>query len=146
MTMTHENARPDPSAERRFEALLEQHAARRPVEASQQILLRGGSVLSMDAAVGDFAVGDVLIVGDRVAAVGESLSAPEAVVVDARDHVVMPGFCDPHIHCWEGSLGRIIPENIPQTTEDAIDGAPVSGRSYMYAAHRAFAPACRPED
>lgn len=103
-------------------------------------------MLSMDGEVGDFAVGDVLIDGDRIAAVGASISAPEAVVVDARNHIVMPGFCDPHIHCWEGSLGRIIPENIAQTTEDAIGGAPESGRSYMYAAHRLFAPACRPED
>ncbi|WP_246243739.1 amidohydrolase family protein [Amycolatopsis pithecellobii] len=100
----------------------------------------------MDSAVGDFATGDVLIVGDRIAEVGASISAPEAVVVDARNHIVMPGFCDPHIHCWEGSLGRLIPENIPQTTEDAIGGAPESGRSYMYSAHRLFAPACRPED
>jgi 5-methylthioadenosine/S-adenosylhomocysteine deaminase len=45
----------------------------------------------------------------------------------------------------EGALGRIIPENIPQTTEDPIAGAPASGRSSMYAAHRLFAPACRPE-
>jgi 5-methylthioadenosine/S-adenosylhomocysteine deaminase len=141
-----EDVRPDPSAERRLEDLLERHVARQSVEADQQILLRGGSVLSMDGDVGDFAVGDVLIVGDRVTEVGELLSAPGAVVVDARDHIIMPGFCDPHIHCWEGSLGRIIPENIPQATEDAIGGAPVSGRSYMYAAHRAFAPACRPED
>lgn len=142
-----ENAQPDPSARRRLEVLLERHAARGSTEnIPQQILLRGGSVLSMDSAVGDFAVGDVLIDGDRIAAVGKSISAPEAVVVDARDHIVMPGFCDPHIHCWEGSLGRIIPENIPQTTEDAVGGAPVSGRSYMYAAHRAFGPACRPED
>ena len=130
---------------RRLEALLRGDAAGR-VEAGRRILLKGGSVLSMDAAVGDFAVGDVLLVGDRIAEVGPSLSASDAVVVDARDHVVMPGFCDPHIHSWEGALGRIIPENVPQDTEDAIGGAPVSGRSYMYAAHRAFAPACRPED
>ncbi len=139
--------RPDPSAERRLEDLLKRHAARGPAAATpERILLKGGSVLSMDSSVGDFATGDVLIAGDRIAEVGASISAPDAVVIDARDHIVMPGFCDPHIHCWEGSLGRIIPENIPQTTEDAIGGAPVSGRSYMYAAHRAFAPACRPED
>ncbi|MBN9102702.1 MULTISPECIES: amidohydrolase family protein [unclassified Pseudonocardia] len=141
------NALADPAGERRLDALLDRHAARGPaVATSQQILVKGGSVLSMDSGVGDFAVGDVLIVGDRIAEVGAAISAPKAVVIDARDHIVMPGFCDPHIHCWEGSLGRIIPENIPQTTEDAIGGAPVSGRSYMYAAHRAFAPACRPED
>jgi 5-methylthioadenosine/S-adenosylhomocysteine deaminase len=142
-----ENAQPDPSAQQRLEALLERHAARgKPAPDSGRILLRGGSVLSMDGEVGDFAVGDVLIEGDRITEVGPSISAPDAVVVDARDHIVMPGFCDPHIHCWEGSLGRLIPENIPQTTEDAVGGAPVSSRSYMYAAHRAFAPACRPED
>ncbi|GAA5163016.1 amidohydrolase family protein [Amycolatopsis dongchuanensis] len=103
-------------------------------------------MLSMDSAVGDFATGDVLIAGDRIAEVGASISAPDAVVVDASGHIVLPGFCDPHIHCWEGALGRIIPENIPQSTEDAIGGAPESGRSYMYAAHRLFAPAFRPED
>lgn len=132
-------------ADPRFRALLDAHAGRTPAR-DVPILLRGGSVLSMDSAVGDFAIGDVLIVGDRIAEVSASISAPDAVVVDARDHIVMPGFCDPHIHCWEGSLGRIIPENIPQTTEDAIGGAPESGRSYMYAAHRLFGPACRPED
>jgi 5-methylthioadenosine/S-adenosylhomocysteine deaminase len=142
-----ENARPESSANHRLEVLLERHAAGHSVTAApQQILLRGGSVLSMDRRVGDFAVGDVLIAGDRIVEVGPSISAPDALVVDARDHIVAPGFCDPHIHCWEGTLGRIIPENIPQVTEDAIGGAPVSGRSYMYAAHRAFAPACRPED
>ncbi|WP_051737388.1 amidohydrolase family protein [Pseudonocardia halophobica] len=130
---------------RRLEALLRDHAAGRS-DGARRILLRGGSVLSMDEAVGDFAVGDVLIDGDRIAEVAPSVLAPDAVVVDARDHIVMPGFCDPHIHAWEGALGRIIPENVPQDTEDAIGGAPLSGRSYMYAAHRAFAPACRPED
>ncbi|WP_103383739.1 amidohydrolase family protein [Pseudonocardia dioxanivorans] len=139
--------RPDPAAAGRLEGLLDEHAAGAPTGAgSPPILVRGGSVLSMDAAVGDFAVGDVLVVGDRIAEVGPSISAPGAVVVDARDHIVMPGFCDPHIHCWEGALGRLIPENIPQTTEDPIAGAPESGRSYMYSAHRLFAPACRPED
>lgn len=103
----------------RLTALLERHAAREP--GPERILLRGGSVLSMDSRVGDFAVGDVLVDGDRIAEVGPSISAPDAVVVDARDHVVMPGFCDPHIHCWEGVLGRIIPENVPQSGErDAL--------------------------
>ncbi|WP_236790849.1 amidohydrolase family protein [Amycolatopsis sp. GM8] len=116
------------------------------MDGDQQILLKGGTILSMDPAVGDFAVGDVLIIGDHVAEVGEAISAPAATVIDARDRIVMPGFCDPHIHCWEGVLGRIIPENVPQTTEDPVGGAPMSSRSYMYAAHRLFGPACRPED
>lgn len=139
------NARPDDSETSRLQELLARHAAGTP-DAHQRLLVRGGSVLSMDPAVGDFAAGDVLIVGDRIAEVGVSISAPDAVVVDARDRIVMPGFCDPHIHCWEGALGRLIPENIPQTTADAVGGAPASGRSYMHAAHRLAGPACRPED
>ncbi|MEV5413975.1 amidohydrolase family protein [Thermopolyspora sp. NPDC052614] len=140
--------RPDPSAERRLEDLIERHAARGPAEATpDRILIKGGSVLSMDGDVGDLAAGDVLIVGDRIAEVGSSISAPDAVVIDARDHIVMPGFCDPHIHCWQGALGRIIPENLQQpTTGDPFRDAPTSSRGYMYAAHRAFGPACRPED
>lgn len=135
--------RPD---ERRLGDLLDRHAARAPAT-PDLILLKGGSVLSMDPNVGDLAVGDVLIAGDRIAEVGPDISAPDAVVVDARDHIVMPGFCDPHIHCWQGALGRIIPENDPRTTpEDPFGGAPASSRSYMYAAHRLFGPAFRPED
>ena len=129
----------------RLQALLDRHAGD-GAAAGDRILLKGGSVLSMDDAVGDFASGDVLIVGDRIAEVGPSITAGDAVEIDARDHIVMPGFCDPHIHCWEGALGRLIPVNIPQTTEDPVAGAPVSGRSYMHAAHRLAGPAARPED
>ncbi|GAA1020021.1 hypothetical protein Aple_037440 [Acrocarpospora pleiomorpha] len=43
------------------------------MDGDQRILLRGGSVVSMDPAIGDLARGDVLIVGDRIAGAGESL-------------------------------------------------------------------------
>ncbi|WP_033290675.1 amidohydrolase family protein [Amycolatopsis jejuensis] len=125
------------------EAVLD--ALLRPAE-DRLVLLKGGTVLSMDDAVGDLATGDVLIDGDRIAEIAPSISAPAATVVDARDRIVLPGFCDPHIHCWEGALGRIIPENVPQSTGDPIAGAPVSSRSYMHSAHRLFAPAFRPAD
>ncbi|WP_345384447.1 amidohydrolase family protein [Pseudonocardia yuanmonensis] len=111
-----------------------------------RLLIKGGSVVSMDDSVGDLGRGDVLIVGDTIAAVAERIDAPGAVVIDARDHIVIPGFCDPHIHCWEGALGRLLPTNIPQTSIDAVEGAPRESRSYMYAAHRLLGPACRPED
>jgi len=116
------------------------------VERDQRLLIKGGTVLSMDPDVGDFAMADVLVVGDRIAEVGLDLPVSGATVIDARDRIVMPGFADPHIHCWEGALGRVIPENVPQTTPDPVVGAPESSRSYMYAAHRLFAPALRPAD
>ncbi|WP_456697691.1 amidohydrolase family protein [Aeromicrobium sp. P5_D10] len=134
------------AAERAFEALLDRHSSTTTVDPDQRILLRGGAVLTMDQTIGDFGVGDVLIVGDRIAEVGVSLQAEGATVIDARGRIVMPGFCDPHIHCWEGTLGRLIPENIPQTTDDPVAGAPTSSRSYMHAAHRLLGPAHRPED
>jgi imidazolonepropionase len=47
---------------------------------------------------------DVLIAGDRIAAVGRSLEAPSGTAeIDAAGRVVMPGFVDCHTHaCWAG--------------------------------------------
>lgn len=128
-----------------IDALLQKQRIGEPSQAGR-VLLRGGTVLSMDPAVGDFAIGDVLVDGSRIVEVAESIDAPDAVVIDASDRIVMPGFSDPHIHSWEGALGRLIPENVPQTTSDPIAGAPTSSRSYMHVAHRLLAPAMRPED
>ncbi|NDV04950.1 amidohydrolase family protein [Rhodococcus sp. IEGM 248] len=145
--MTADVTRGTTRAIRSLPSLLDQHSSTaRGTDPEQQILLQGGTILSMDDTVGDFATGDVLIVGDRIAEISRSISAPQATVIDATGRIVMPGFCDPHIHCWEGTLGRLIPENIPQTTDDPISGAPTSSRSYMHAAHRLLAPAHRPED
>src|SRR5580704_6849777 len=41
----------------------------------RRVLLRGGTIISMDDKVGDFAVGDILIEGSRIAAVGASIEA-----------------------------------------------------------------------
>lgn len=129
-----------------LDILVSNHASNSAVDPEQRVLIRGGTILTMDRALGDFDRGDVLIIGDRIAQVAKTIDAPDATIIDAHDHIVMPGFCDPHIHCWEGALGRLIPENIPQTTDDPIGGAPMSSRSYMHAAHRNLGPACRPED
>lgn len=48
--------------------------------------------------------GEVLVTGDRIAAVGPKVEAPpEAEVIDANGRVLMPGFVDCHTHaCWAG--------------------------------------------
>jgi len=48
--------------------------------------------------------GDVLVVGDRIAAVGEKVDAPaDAEVIEANGRVLLPGFVDCHTHaCWAG--------------------------------------------
>ena len=74
------------------------------------VLFRGATILTMDERLGELA-GDLLVVGDTIQAVGPGLAAPAgAEIVDATDHILMPGFVDGHRHCWQGSLRRLITE------------------------------------
>ena len=108
-------------------------AWREPPASRQPILLRGGTIVSMDPKVGDFAKGDVLIEGRKIAAVGAQLKLPpQAQVIDAANTIVIPGFVDAHRHSWEGQLRRIIP-----------DGAIAE---YMATTHNGFARHYRPHD
>jgi cytosine/adenosine deaminase-related metal-dependent hydrolase/ribose/xylose/arabinose/galactoside ABC-type transport system permease subunit len=98
-------------------------------------LIRGGTVLSVDPGIGDFATGDVLIEGDRIVAVGPGLSAGDAEVIDATGMIVMPGFVDTHRHIWEGLLRNIGTD------------VPLEGRAgYISFVLHKLAPAFRPED
>jgi 5-methylthioadenosine/S-adenosylhomocysteine deaminase len=98
-------------------------------------LITGGTVLSLDQAVGDFALGDVLVDGDAVVAVGPRLEAGDAEVIDAGGMIVMPGFVDTHRHIWEGILRNIGTD------------VPLEGRtSYISFVLHKLAPAFRPED
>jgi 5-methylthioadenosine/S-adenosylhomocysteine deaminase len=75
------------------------------------ILLKGGRVLSMDPAVGDFDKADVLIKGSKILAVQPDIRA-SAKVIDASDMIVMPGFIDTHRHAWEAPLRSILPNGL----------------------------------
>src|SRR5579863_7723613 len=77
---------------------------------NRRILLQGGVVLSLDRAVGDFEKADVLIEGNKIAAVGPNLAAKarSALVVNATDRIVMPGFIDTHHHQYETALRSIL--------------------------------------
>jgi len=69
------------------------------------VLLRGGTVLPMDDARSVLTGTDVLVVGDRIAAVGQDLDTPDgALVVDAADGIVMPGMIDTHRHMWQTAM------------------------------------------
>ncbi len=64
-----------------------------------RILLRGGRIL--DPAAEHDAVGDLLLVDGRVAAVGGKLRVEDAQVIDASGCWVAPGFIDLHSHLRE---------------------------------------------
>jgi len=72
-----------------------------------RILIRNGTVVTMDDRLGDLAAGDVLIEGDRITEVGVGLVAPDATVIDATGMIVMPGLVNAHIHTWEITLRGI---------------------------------------
>lgn len=74
-------------------------------EPGRPVLLRGGTVLTMDAAHTVLRDADVLVVEDRIAAVGTDLEAPEGTaVVDASGGIVMPGMIDTHRHMWQTAM------------------------------------------
>src|SRR4026208_1462494 len=70
----------------------EAQAATKPTQAGRPILIKGGCVLSLDKAVGDFEKADVLVEGKKIVAVKPNISAPNAQVIDASKRIVMPGF------------------------------------------------------
>ena len=69
------------------------------------VLLRGGTVLPMDESRSVLTDTDVLVIDDRVAAVGRNLVAPDgAIEIDAADGIVMPGMIDTHRHMWQTAM------------------------------------------
>lgn len=107
----------------------------------RKTLIRGGSVLSMDAKAGNFARGDVLIEGAKILAVGATLDAGDAAVIDAAGHVVMPGFIDTHHHQFETALRAILADAILVN-----DGRPESTANYYEWMLQKFSVLYRPED
>jgi len=85
-------------------------AAPRAAQSGRPILLKGGCVLSLDRAVGDFEQADVLIEGKKISAVRPNISAQNAQVIDASKSIVMPGFVDTHRHMWQGFLRNVLPD------------------------------------
>ena len=103
------------------------------VDKHSRILLKGGTIVSMDPRLGDLAKGDLLIEGTKIAAVSPEIDSAGAQVIDALDTIIVPGFVDCHRHSWEAQLRRINP-NSPTLAD------------YMNATHLSFAKAYRPQD
>ncbi|MGJ7441980.1 amidohydrolase family protein [Aquipuribacter sp. MA13-6] len=69
------------------------------------VVLRGGTVLTMDDARTVLTDADVLVVDGSIAAVGPALDVPEGTFeVDATGGIVMPGMVDTHRHMWQTAM------------------------------------------
>ena len=107
----------------------------------RRYVIRGGYVMSMDPAVGDFAQADVLVEGKRILAVGPNLRAGGADEIDARGRVVMPGFIDTHHHQFETALRSFFADGLLFN-----DGQPHGAINYFQYILGTFAPLYRPQD
>jgi cytosine/adenosine deaminase-related metal-dependent hydrolase len=94
------------------------------------LVIRGGTVLTMDPAIGDFVSADVLIEGSRIVDVKPAIRA-SADVIDARGMVVIPGLVDAHRHSWQAVFRRAIANADFGAYSDFVN---------------ALIPAMRPED
>jgi 5-methylthioadenosine/S-adenosylhomocysteine deaminase len=97
-----------------------------------RILIKGGTIVTMDATAPDLPSGDILIENGRIAAIAEALDNGDAEIVDAAGMVVIPGLINSHIHTWQSALRGI--------------AADWTVAQYMQAMHRGLATLFRPED
>ena len=110
-------------------------------DGGRKTLLKGGVILSIDEKIGNFAVGDVLIEGSKIAAIGPSIDAGDAAIIDAAGKIVMPGFVDTHHHQFETALRSQLANAILIN-----DGRPESAQNYYEAVLQTFAMGYRPQD
>jgi 5-methylthioadenosine/S-adenosylhomocysteine deaminase len=74
---------------------------------SNRTLIKGGTVITVDRALGDFPAADVLVEDGRITAVGPDLGVTDAEVIDATDCLVLPGLVDTHRHTWQALFRNI---------------------------------------
>jgi 5-methylthioadenosine/S-adenosylhomocysteine deaminase len=92
-----------------------------PATASgRPLLIKGGCVLTLDRALGDFEKADVLVEGSKISAVRPDINVPNAEVIDASNAIVMPGFIDTHRHMWQGFLRNVLPDGSLEDYRDTI--------------------------
>ena len=81
-------------------------------------LLKGGTVVSAAGSC----VADVLVDGEKIAAVGEGLAVDGAKVVDVRGKLLFPGFIDAHTHFDLDVCNTTTADNFDTGTRSAIHG------------------------
>lgn len=69
------------------------------------VVFRNATLLTIDPSLGMIESGDVLVVANRIEAVGHHLAVPDGTAeIDATDGILMPGMVDTHRHMWQTAL------------------------------------------
>jgi 5-methylthioadenosine/S-adenosylhomocysteine deaminase len=85
------------------------HAAGGQVAQPRTLIRNAALILTMDPTQGTGDLGviegaDLLLVGDKIAAVGKPLREDGSQIIDATSKIVMPGFVDVHNHLWQSLI------------------------------------------
>src|SRR6202042_8561 len=73
--------------------------------AGRPLVFRNATVLTMDDGHRVLTGADVLVTGERIAAVGPNLQVPDGTAeIDAAGGIVMPGMIDTHRHMWQTAM------------------------------------------
>jgi 5-methylthioadenosine/S-adenosylhomocysteine deaminase len=86
----------------------------------RSVLFQGGTIVTMDAKVPNLAVGDLLVRGDRIVAVGPNIGVADAEVIDAKGNIVLPGLIDAHHHAWLGAWLGVIRHLMPDVDDQFV--------------------------
>jgi cytosine/adenosine deaminase-related metal-dependent hydrolase len=109
----------------------------------RRYVIRGGSVMSLDPQVGDFAQADVLVEGKKILAVGPNLQGGGAAVIDGTGRIVMPGFIDTHHHQFETVLRSFLADGVLINDGSGTAAGTITYFEYIL---QKFAPVYRPQD
>src|SRR5436189_890069 len=74
-----------------------------------EFVVRNAHVLTMDAALGDVARGDVHVRNGAIVAVGPDLQT-SATAIDGRGMIALPGLIDTHNHLWNTTCRSTVME------------------------------------
>ncbi|MCM5571537.1 amidohydrolase family protein [Burkholderiaceae bacterium FT117] len=70
----------------------------------RRILLKCATLVTMDERLGVIDNADLLVHGDRIAAIAHRIDEPDAQVVDCAGRIVIPGLINAHLHTWQTGL------------------------------------------
>lgn len=97
-----------------------------------KLLIKNGTIISMDSKIGDLPGGDILVVDGKIAEIAPHIDANDADIIDGRNCIVIPGLVHAHIHSWQTALRGL--------------GGDWAGTDYFKFFHEMFAPRYTPED